>query len=114
MRLTSQQIEDLIRAITPYLDKMSAELRLYGSRVDDTCRGGDIDLLLLLDSPEHAMALKSEKHYILASIKKYLGDQKIDLLITSRGIETDATFLNIIYPKSILLTQVMPHGRSGH
>lgn len=40
MRLTSQQIQGLISALSPFIGKQPAQLKLYGSRVDDTCRGG--------------------------------------------------------------------------
>ena len=45
MRLTAEQIKGIISAVTTYLQSY-AELRLYGSRVRDDLKGGDIDLLI--------------------------------------------------------------------
>ena len=52
---------------------------MYGSRVNDQLKGGDIDLLLLVEKAALAEELREKKHIILASIKKRLGDQKIEM-----------------------------------
>lgn len=105
MRLRSEQIQSIIGAITPFLAEIDAELRLFGSRVHDDHKGGDIDLLLLVDDPNCIIKLIDIKHRILASIKKELGDQKIDLLIRSKNSEDEDSFLTMIFPQSILLKQ---------
>ncbi len=103
MRLNQQQVQLLITALTPFIKLNQAELRLFGSRVDDNAKGGDIDLLLLLQDTHAAEQLAEEKYKILAAIKKYLGDQKIDLKIaTTLDIQQDS-FLQIILPTSIIL-----------
>ncbi len=58
-----------------------AEVWLHGSRVDDTARGGDIDLLIV--SPRLGF---SDKVDLLARLHAALGEQKIDLTI-ARGAE---------------------------
>lgn len=54
---------------------VNSQVILFGSRVDDTKRGGDIDLLVKtsLDA----------KISTLVRIKRLLGDQRIDLVVTS-------------------------------
>ena len=103
MRLTQAEIDAIVLAITPFLSKKNAELRLYGSRVHDNLKVGDIDLLLLVDHDPCADTIKLQKHLLLSHIKKQLGDRKIDVLIASRDtIETD-TFITMIFPESIIL-----------
>ncbi len=103
MRLTQEEQKKIIAAINSFVQERSAELRLYGSRADDQQKGGDIDLLLLLQDKNDASILLSEKHKILAAIKEKIGDQKIDLKITDRKATQQDSFLRLILPKSILL-----------
>lgn len=64
---------------------------LFGSRVDDTAKGGDIDILVESQSIGFA-----EKLEILAAIKAIIGEQKIDLVLTrDRHLDTDP-FVQII------------------
>lgn len=102
MRLTDNDITGIINGISHFVTHVSAELRLYGSRVDDNKKGGDIDLMLIV--PVHAIKnLKEVKHKILAAIKKNIGDRKIDLLICDRSsLETDP-FLTLVFPTSVSL-----------
>ncbi len=103
MRLTSEEIKNLVKALDPFIGKNTAELRLFGSRTDAQLKGGDIDLLLLINNAELKNELIMKKHWLLAEIKYFLGDQKIDLKIADdTEIKTDA-FLQLIYPKSIVL-----------
>jgi tRNA nucleotidyltransferase (CCA-adding enzyme) len=103
MRLTSEQINQLVTAIAPYITGEHAELRLYGSRASDNLKGGDIDLLLLLDKNELVSEINFEKHRILASIKQHIGDQKIDFFITAHDQIEQDVFLKMIFPTSVLI-----------
>lgn len=63
---------------------------LFGSRVDDTKRGGDIDLYLKLEDKTN---LFKKKIKFLSSIKRELGEQKIDIVFNeddTRLIEKEA------------------------
>jgi len=103
MRLKKGQIGAMSAALSPHLKNHPAELRLFGSRTQDELKGGDIDLLLVVDQPEFAFQLTSQKHLLLASIKKQLGDQKIDLTIATKNEIPQDPFLAQIWPQSILL-----------
>ena len=103
MRLTEIEISGIIRAIENQSLIQEGELRLYGSRVDDAKKGGDIDLMLIIQNKEIKKRLVENKHQILAQIKNNIGDRKIDLLICdSEAIETDP-FVGLIYPESIII-----------
>jgi predicted nucleotidyltransferase len=74
MRLTGQQREDMAATIRRF--DPDARGYLFGSRVDDSKRGGDIDLLILSDTLK-----KDQRIDIRAELKKRLGQQKIDIVI---------------------------------
>ena len=54
MRLSADQIE-AIKQETAHFFGADARVWLFGSRVDDTARGGDIDLYVETDTPEVAL-----------------------------------------------------------
>ena len=56
----------------------NASVYLFGSRVDDTKKGGDIDLLVLSDR-----LTSDNKRTIKMKLNELLGEQKIDLLIAA-------------------------------
>jgi predicted nucleotidyltransferase len=74
MRLEKAQIEAILQEIRSF-DPL-AEVWLFGSRVHDDLKGGDIDLLIISSKIGF-----SEKISILVQIKMAIGDQKIDLLV---------------------------------
>lgn len=54
-----------------------AQVFLFGSRVDDDKKGGDIDLFITTNDHQD---LLSKKIRFLARVKKNLGEQKIDVV----------------------------------
>jgi len=66
----------------------SGEIYLFGSRLDDTKKGGDIDLYLEInEKPTLAKKIK-----FLAKLKRILGEQKIDAIFnedSTRNIEKE-------------------------
>ena len=96
MRLSDFEIKSIVESITS-LDS-NAQVYLYGSRVDDNKKGGDIDLLAVSQSLKY-----SDKIDILISIKDKIGDQKIDLKIATEKELREDPFLNEIFPQAIVL-----------
>jgi predicted nucleotidyltransferase len=93
MRL--KQIEaETIRSAILELDP-SAQIYLFGSRVDDNAKGGDIDILVL----SRQLRFK-DKLIIKSNIFKKIEEQKIDILITQ---DTDDPFVKIVKRKSVRL-----------
>lgn len=102
MRLNNNEVSGIINGIEPFLTSNPVDLRLYGSRVDDGKKGGDIDLMLVVppDATSHIMDVK---HKILAEIKKNIGDRKIDLLICEPSQVESDPFIALIFPTSLSL-----------
>lgn len=78
MRLTPQA-RAIIRDTTLEVFGPQARVRLFGSRTDDTLRGGDIDLLVELPQPQADVGKKSLT--LTAWLQMRLGDQPIDVLV---------------------------------
>ncbi len=80
MRLKKQEIE-AIKNVTKAIFGDNAIIRLFGSRTDDSQKGGDIDLFIYCNR----MISRSEQYQLkikfLVQLKKIIGDQKIDVLI---------------------------------
>ena len=77
MRLTRQQAE-AIRQAAHQAFGSGTDVWLFGSRVDDTKRGGDIDLLLRPQQPDQTLTRKLK---LLRLLEQQLGERKIDILI---------------------------------
>jgi hypothetical protein len=72
-------------------------LYLYGSRTDDSLKGGDIDLLLTLPDPAQSEKMNMQRPEILNAFKKKLGDRRIDFTIRSQEeAEKDSFFSDIL------------------
>ena len=61
-----------------------ARVRLFGSRTDDSARGGDIDLLVESDAVIEQPVLVAAR--IGALLQLALGDQRIDVLISAPNV----------------------------
>ena len=81
MRLNSDQIE-IIRHAAQDAFGPGAEVFLFGSRVDDNKRGGDVDLLVHPDKGDHLLARKIR---FLGVLERQMGDRKIDVVIEAPG-----------------------------
>lgn len=105
MRLDPKQVLDLADAIHTHFKNEKFELYLYGSRTDDSLKGGDIDLLILTE--EKGVKLFEEKELdILVEMKSKssIGQRRIDLkAATLEDLRTNA-FLKVIWPSCIKLT----------
>lgn len=84
MRLTQREIQTITRIISKRFGQ-DAVVTLFGSRVDDQKKGGDIDLLVEANlSTEEMFRRKLEA---LCDLQWALGEQKIDL-VTATPNET--------------------------
>lgn len=65
-----------------------AEVRLFGSRLDDAQRGGDIDLLIELHDTTGNREQKTLQ--LTARLQLRLGDQPIDILVIDPSTQRQA------------------------
>ena len=101
MRLTEQQ-RNIIRATVAENFGKGAEVWLFGSRVDDNKRGGDIDLLIETDQDDVDALTRTEIDF-LSKIQMKLGEQQIDVLLDYPSRKTRPPILLIAKRTGILL-----------
>ncbi len=88
MRLSPRYIEVFKKYFQEFFQ--NGEIYLFGSRIDDSKKGGDIDLYFVLQEHTH---LFEKKIKFLSRVKRELGDQKIDIVFNTdntRLIEKEA------------------------
>ena len=83
MRLSESDVAAIKRTATEIFGPQ-ANIWLFGSRTDETRRGGDIDLMIENVEPDwDRIAL--EKARFLARLKTRIGDRRIDLVVQPAG-----------------------------
>ncbi|MGY6630305.1 MAG: nucleotidyltransferase domain-containing protein [Wenzhouxiangella sp.] len=82
MRL-NQHTQSVIRDTVAELFGENAQVLLFGSRLDDQARGGDIDLLIKLAETDPDADRKQLT--LIARLQRRLGDQPIDVLLIQPG-----------------------------
>jgi uncharacterized protein len=100
MRLNHNEIE-AIKEVTKVVIGENAIVRLFGSRVNDSLKGGDIDLLILCNRAISSSEQYQLKIKFLVQLKKRIGDQKIDVLIG--GTQQQSGFIQSIKDEGVLL-----------
>ena len=93
MRLTDYE-QIVIKKVIAQVDP-DARVWLFGSRVDDRARGGDIDLLVMSNTLS-----MSDKTRIRLALYEQLGEQKIDIVVAA---DDSDPFIRIALAKGILL-----------
>ncbi len=107
MRLTDTEVLSIREAVQVFLPHdFRGVLKLYGSRTQDSARGGDIDLVLIVDSRDQVQVLKKNDYKIVAAMKlrPEIGDRKIDFKVLSVG-EAELGFYSEALKNSIVLFQ---------
>ncbi len=94
MRLNNNEIK-VLKDKLKSLSK-EAKLFLFGSRTDDTKKGGDIDLLVVSD-----ILTKKDIRKLRIEFFKNFGEQKLDIVLDNSKLSNP--FTKIIYKKAIAL-----------
>jgi uncharacterized protein len=81
MRLKPHEI-DAIKAAAAEAFGPDAVVRLFGSRVDDSLRGGDIDLLIEVEEGQDSYRHEAR---FLDRLFERIDEQKVDVVLTVRG-----------------------------
>ena len=96
MRLTDFEIEAIKKCAKEYIKE--GKVYLFGSRVDGSKKGGDIDLYIELNrKPDFLMKVD-----FLVCLKNIIGEQKIDIIIDYPGKEKKLIY-DIAKKEGILL-----------
>lgn len=83
MRLTDSQI-DAIRRLAREVAGDCARVRVFGSRLDDAARGGDLDLMLELPEPVDNPALMVA--LMAAKVSRSMSGRKVDVLLSAPNL----------------------------
>lgn len=100
MRLSKNQIQEIKSVLKDFLDE-PFKLFLFGSRTKDCSKGGDIDLLLIVEKKEIYQRVKKLKPQIINELKKSpsIDEEKIDLVVAlPEDLEKD-TFISTLNDK---------------
>lgn len=83
MRLSEEQIQS-IRLFAAEVAGEQARVRVFGSRLDDAARGGDLDLLLELTEPVDNPALLAAR--LSAKVSRLMRGRKVDVLVSAPNL----------------------------
>jgi predicted nucleotidyltransferase len=83
MRLTSEQVQ-IILQLAHQLAGSQARVRVFGSRLDDALRGGDLDLMLECPGPIDDPAWLAAR--LAAQVSRVLRGRKVDVLISAPNL----------------------------
>lgn len=87
MRL-SRQTQQIIRDTVREIFGVEANVKLFGSRINDDARGGDIDLLVEL--PSITAEIERKTMQLTARLQLRIGDQPIDVLVLDPSTPRDS------------------------
>ncbi len=85
MRLNPQHVA-AIKQLAAEQFGADVRVRLFGSRVDDAARGGDVDLLVELDAPVAEPGLASARFSVRVS--RAMNGRKVDVLLAAPNLRT--------------------------
>lgn len=99
MRLTTQQ-KTMIKQVVLELCSADTNVFLFGSRLDDNKKGGDIDLLIQIEHEVTNPALLAAQ--IQAKVMRQIGEQKIDVLLMAPNL-THFPIHDVAFEQGVLL-----------
>ena len=83
MRLTADQTQT-IRQLARQVAGNRSRVRVFGSRLDDTAHGGDVDLMLELPEPVDNPALMAAQ--MSALVSRAMHGRKVDVLLSAPNL----------------------------
>ena len=83
MRLSEAQ-KQAIRQLALQIAGSTSCVRVFGSRLDDAARGGDLDLMLELPEPVDNPALMAAQ--MAARVSRIMNGRKVDVLISAPNL----------------------------
>lgn len=99
MRITNQQAQQIKQAVRQELGE-KASVWLFGSRVDDNAKGGDIDLYVRTMEPIPSPALTAAR--LAAKVMRFHHGRKVDVVLQTPD-SSDQPIYDIALNTGILL-----------
>jgi predicted nucleotidyltransferase len=100
MRLSENEIV-IIKKLTVEIFGQGSKVYLFGSRVNDQLKGGDIDLFIS-NTEKYKLSLLSKVNF-LAELKCIIGDQKIDVVMDTETTRSKRAFYSSVIENAIQL-----------
>ncbi|MEK6628219.1 MAG: nucleotidyltransferase domain-containing protein [Bdellovibrionota bacterium] len=100
MRLTESDKVDIKKVFDKY-STSDAKIYLFGSRLDDSKKGGDIDLLIIFADTKNLAKFK--KLDFIVDLKKAIGERKIDVTLAALTEIPGDVFLQSILESAVQL-----------
>jgi hypothetical protein len=101
MRLTPIERQTLRAAAQTCFDAQ-AVVRLFGSRLDDSRKGGDIDLYITTNLTNPSQIARAHSRF-LAQVYAAMGEQKIDVLIDYPPRQQDLPVYRVAREQGVVL-----------
>jgi len=101
MRLTDFQIQAICESAKTNFGE-DTQIWLFGSRVDDHAKGGDIDLYIEPQTQKSSDLITAKLHF-LRDLHKKLGEQKIDVVLRRTDSPVDLPVYRIAKQTGVLL-----------
>lgn len=87
MRLTESEQQSIVLAVRDIIGQ-DARVRLFGSRVDDDARGGDVDLMVETD---RVLPDRLQRELSLGvSLERAFGGRRVDVLLVDPSVPLQA------------------------
>ena len=80
MRLTTHEVISIKESFHQVFG--DGQIYLFGSRVDDKLKGGDIDLFIQLDTILSTKELLKKKSILKIKLYDKIGEQQIDIIVS--------------------------------
>lgn len=108
MRLSLDQVKEVEKAFKS-LELPQAQIFLIGSRTKDRLRGGDLDLLVLVDDVENLELYRKSKLKLINEIKKQnsINEMGTDITIALKNEIGQDSFLSLVDKDKTLLFEVV-------
>jgi predicted nucleotidyltransferase len=100
MRITENEIS-IIKILAQKIFGKGTMVYLFGSRVDNAKKGGDIDLFIT--NKDKTNLTISSKIEFLTELKLRIGDQKIDVILDNSHIRQKKQFYRTITKQAVEL-----------
>ncbi|MEF3698570.1 nucleotidyltransferase domain-containing protein [Desulfolutivibrio sp.] len=97
MRLSDEEKQAIVSVVAAY--DPAAEVYLFGSRVDDAKRGGDIDLLIYSGRMDRTV-----RRAIRRAILDRIGNQKLDIVTAKAPGNATEPFVRLARQNAVRLT----------